>query len=797
MYAEDRLRKLQSLSKNGNVFVVCEKRNQPKEKRPTLGHFNAKGVDIDIAIQKAKQGHVLAYYPSRLGLILLDDDSRTGEKNENWNAAGVYKSFSKNGGYHYIFHLNKESLRLYRNYRSKEGPERGEVIGRDAGREYAVLPFPDLIENSLDIIIQAAQKSGHFIPLSTIEPNFAVTKEGVSLKKAYSLANEKQYPEALQLALETLEKAIESSRTDNLYATGVLAGRLAEFLTEEEKIFDFLGALYKPAYKACTKNGYLDTYDDFEFNRNLVNGFEFGSYLGWDPHYYKKSNPKITAKFPLPKPQNATENTDYLTEKEAEKENKSQNKSKNNEKQNKSHYSTLDKPEKVHIYQPHDLNIGKGTWHYFKKGWKSDPEAHYLVKAFKDLNPGKIESKSAEENLIYMARHDFFLEGGWKDYPDGVGLPEGKYLDFRDLSIRDQEPEEHIIRTINVVPIFEKKSTLFHNTLDDLISQELKELLLKAMAYTLTGYTDAHKAFFCFGPTASGKSTVQSIITKLLGSYANVIPENTILSKRSAQGRNIHLRNWQSDLANGCRVGIMEEVDEFQRLEEGIFKKLVTTDEITADRKFEGFKTYKSKAKLWLFGNSLPAMSGDEALKRRIIHIPFEHSLPEKKRNPRVKEVLTSPVELAKIFGELLQILSPLLVEHQKSQDDPQVIRNFKWFPDSEDLPEESQQVEREAIRDLDPLVYYIRSKLKYSENPEGLESAIITKKFRHWYSSNEDLPPITKFFNGDLSKSVPNRLGREMKKHGYPKYNRSKKTELNTMGQSVVWYRNVSWRES
>ena len=160
--------------------------------------------------------------------------------------------------------------------------------------------------------------------------------------------------------------------------------------------------------------------------------------------------------------------------------------------------------------------------------------------------------------------------------------------------------------------------------------EELVSFLQRAAGYSLTAHTGEQAFVLLIGPTgANGKSTFLSTLSELLGDYSMVVGFKTLLSDDKS-------RNKDPELAelNGPRFVTAAEPDPGSRFDEGLIKRLTGCEEVTAARKYEHPITFRPVLKLWLGCNSPPRMRrGGEAIKRRLLCVPFDVQIPEGERD--------------------------------------------------------------------------------------------------------------------------------------------------------------------
>jgi putative DNA primase/helicase len=124
-----------------------------------------------------------------------------------------------------------------------------------------------------------------------------------------------------------------------------------------------------------------------------------------------------------------------------------------------------------------------------------------------------------------------------------------------------------------------------------------------------------------------------------MGEYAAKADFESFIARRDSGGP----RNDIARLA-GARLVLSIEVDEGKRLAEGLVKQLTGGDCITARFLYRESFEFVPQFKLWLAANDAPRVRDDDAaMWRRILRIPFEHSIPKEKRDPRVEATLLDP----------------------------------------------------------------------------------------------------------------------------------------------------------
>jgi putative DNA primase/helicase len=164
---------------------------------------------------------------------------------------------------------------------------------------------------------------------------------------------------------------------------------------------------------------------------------------------------------------------------------------------------------------------------------------------------------------------------------------------------------------------------------------ELQSYLQRMAGYCLTGLTTEHVLFFCYGTGANGKSVFINTLAGVWGDYAVTAPMETFVAS--------HNDHHPTDLAGlrGARLVLAQETEQGRRWAESKIKALTGGDPISTRFMRQDFFTYTPQFKLLIAGNHKPGLRGvDEAIRRRLHLIPFNVTIPEARRDPKLFETL-------------------------------------------------------------------------------------------------------------------------------------------------------------
>jgi putative DNA primase/helicase len=164
---------------------------------------------------------------------------------------------------------------------------------------------------------------------------------------------------------------------------------------------------------------------------------------------------------------------------------------------------------------------------------------------------------------------------------------------------------------------------------------ELRAFLQRWCGYCLTGDTSEHKFCFAHGTGANGKSTFTNTVAGILGDYATIADVGTFIAAA-------HERH-PTDVVklHGYRLVVAQETEKGRRWDETKIKTMTGGDRMTARFMHCNFFDFTPKFKLWITGNHKPRLENvDEAMRRRLLLVPFLVQIPPEERDPDLAERL-------------------------------------------------------------------------------------------------------------------------------------------------------------
>lgn len=224
-------------------------------------------------------------------------------------------------------------------------------------------------------------------------------------------------------------------------------------------------------------------------------------------------------------------------------------------------------------------------------------------------------------------------------------------IDLRDGEIREQKPEDNLMRGSSIEYDPDARSSLFEDFLERTVPDEqLREYLQVAAGYSITGRTDEHAFFYLYGLPATGKSTFLEALKHICGTYAMTAMPTTITSSADRSGSGP-----TEDLARlaGARLVSVSEVPPGAHLSTGLVSTLVSGEKVTARHLHASSFEFLPRMKLWIGANHLPKVAGASrsGIWRRVKVVPFNEQIPADELDRRLSMKLREPEAAAAILA--------------------------------------------------------------------------------------------------------------------------------------------------
>ncbi len=245
----------------------------------------------------------------------------------------------------------------------------------------------------------------------------------------------------------------------------------------------------------------------------------------------------------------------------------------------------------------------------------------------------RIESAATVAAIVTLARADRAHARVGEDFDSDVWMlntPSGT-VDLRTGHIRPHRREDAITKVTPVSPL-DAEASLWRCCLETWTegNVELQAFLQRLCGYFLTGSVREEVLPIVHGPGANGKSKFVETIRSCMGSdYCGGVAMETLIVTNGEQH--------PTDVADlrGKRLAVAVETEEGRRLAESKVKMLTGGDRLRARYMRRDFFEFNPTHKLLIVGNHRPALRNvDEAMRRRLLLVPFEAHIPPEQRDP-------------------------------------------------------------------------------------------------------------------------------------------------------------------
>lgn len=161
------------------------------------------------------------------------------------------------------------------------------------------------------------------------------------------------------------------------------------------------------------------------------------------------------------------------------------------------------------------------------------------------------------------------------------------------------------------------------------------DFMQRAAGYALTGKTTEHKLMFLYGSGRNGKGVFTNTLSGIWGDYNRQAPSEIFL-KSSGDRHATGLAGLQ-----GARLVLGSELPRGKVWNEAVIKDLTGGDTMSARLMRQDFFDFMPQLTLMISGNTQPDIQGvDEAIRSRVVLVPFNVTIPENERDPYLAEKL-------------------------------------------------------------------------------------------------------------------------------------------------------------
>lgn len=246
----------------------------------------------------------------------------------------------------------------------------------------------------------------------------------------------------------------------------------------------------------------------------------------------------------------------------------------------------------------------------------------------------------AEKLVRYASQHPMLRidEQQLDAHPHLLATSSG-VVDLRAGTLRPGRPSDLISRSTNVAYLADAPTPRRWTTfLNEVIGDDAEELdyIQRLVGLTLTGETSPQRLWLILGSGANGKSRFLTTLERLLGAGSATSLSQTAPASLMLNGRHGGATPEIVRLA-GRRLVTLSETSDEVTLNAALVKRLTGEDAVVGRGLYRDFTEVAVQAKFLMATNRLPRITdSSDGMWRRIVVIPFAHTIPPERRDPNL-----------------------------------------------------------------------------------------------------------------------------------------------------------------
>jgi putative DNA primase/helicase len=214
-------------------------------------------------------------------------------------------------------------------------------------------------------------------------------------------------------------------------------------------------------------------------------------------------------------------------------------------------------------------------------------------------------------------------------------------------------PERLLTMQANVIYDANARCPLWDEFLKQMQPEpEWRAYLYRLWGHSLTADLSEREFVLHHGPTATGKSVMNNVISSVAGSYSQTVPVETLLLTPNASGIPADIARME-----GKRYLSASETRAGKQLNEALVKQLTGGDTMAARFLHQNFFEFKPTGKIHLISNHRVHLSTDGATQDRLHMVEWNQSIPRPRRDKSFARRIIHN-EASGVFNRLLEGLA-------------------------------------------------------------------------------------------------------------------------------------------
>lgn len=238
----------------------------------------------------------------------------------------------------------------------------------------------------------------------------------------------------------------------------------------------------------------------------------------------------------------------------------------------------------------------------------------------------QLVSRRKIADIVEIARHALLISSADFDRRDDLFACGNGVLDLKTRKLHPFDPEYLMTMgtTVNFNPhLDEEYKREFSDLMNKILTKDELVYVQSLLGQSMFGYQPSEGIVnFFIGGGGNGKSTLRTIVSRVMGDYCGLPSSSVLLSSRTGAGASDGGHEFM--VFKGLRLAFFEELPDNRHLDSEAIKRLADTPTMRAAEKFQKAEHFEFKATVIINTNHLPAVDDLGAgMWRRLKPLPF------------------------------------------------------------------------------------------------------------------------------------------------------------------------------